>query len=318
MSIFISIASFCDPLLEFTIGQALLKAKFPQNIFFGVIDQNHAEKSLKTTAPYVRYVLIDPIQSKGACWARSLAMSLYNEEDWFFQIDSHTYFDQDWDETLISHYISLSSQYSGDFVISSYPNAFIFEDDLPVKKSVTNGALCHVVKRNLQFRDNSHALSFEAHPFDTVVPVKGFHLGAGCIFTKGSFVEKFPYDPYLYFIGEEQTMSARLFTHGWDIYHVPSMPVYHLYNNKDNNQPKRLLHWSSEVEKDRPVPWTQLEKRSAKRISDLFNHSNALGVYSLGTVRSLNQYADLSGINYITKEINAIAYTGHWKTPTIS
>ena len=47
-------------------------------------------------------VNIDPLQARGPCWARSLAMSLYAGEDWFFQIDSHMDFDPHWDERLIT------------------------------------------------------------------------------------------------------------------------------------------------------------------------------------------------------------------------
>lgn len=317
MSIFVSIASFCDPLLEFTINQAISNAKNPSDIFFGVIEQNHSEKALKFTSKNIRYVLIDPAHSKGACWARSLAMSLYNDEDWFFQIDSHTDFDQDWDKTLIDQF-NLLSPSSSNLVISSYPNAFIIEEGKPVKKPVTKGVLAHILKKDHQFKEDDYALSFEAHPFDSLVAIKGFHLGAGCLFTKGEYVQRFPYDPYLYFMGEEQTLAARLFTNGWDIFHMPAMPVYHLYNNKDNKQPPRQLHWSSDIEINRSVPWSTLQRRSTKRIIDLFKHDQRLGVYGLGTIRSLHDYAQFSGINYITRQIDKKAYVGYWKLPDVT
>ncbi|MFA6190771.1 MAG: GlcNAc-transferase family protein [Sulfurimonas sp.] len=45
MKIFISIASYCDALLFFTINDCINKANKPEKIFFGIVDQN--EKSQK-------------------------------------------------------------------------------------------------------------------------------------------------------------------------------------------------------------------------------------------------------------------------------
>lgn len=313
MSIFVAIASFCDPVLDFTISQALKMAKHPEEVFFGVVEQNYPDDALKNIPKNVRYMLVDPAHSKGACWARSVTMSLYNDEDWFFQIDSHSDFDQDWDEIFINHAKNLTSKNNSNFVISSYPNGFIIENGVSVKNPVTNGILTHVVKPNELFRDNTYAIPFEAHPFECPVAVSGFHVGAGCIFTKGSFVQKFPYDPYMYFMGEEQSMAIRLFTNGWNIYHIPAMPIYHLYNYKENKQPERKLHWDSQIETKRTTPWYELERRSVKRLSSLLNYDPDMGVYGLGYLRTLHEYADFSGIDYTNKTVHELAYKGHWK-----
>ncbi len=42
MTIFISIASYCDPLLHFTVRRALDTARWPQALHFGVVDQSPA------------------------------------------------------------------------------------------------------------------------------------------------------------------------------------------------------------------------------------------------------------------------------------
>ena len=95
-TIFISIASYCDPLLQFTINGALATATCPANLRFGIVDQSPFVARLpeaELPRAQISYVHIDPRDARGPCWARSIAMTLYDGEDWFFQIDSHMLFE---------------------------------------------------------------------------------------------------------------------------------------------------------------------------------------------------------------------------------
>ena len=38
MNIFLSIASYCDPVLGFTLARALATARWPERLHFGVVD----------------------------------------------------------------------------------------------------------------------------------------------------------------------------------------------------------------------------------------------------------------------------------------
>src|SRR5262245_14275206 len=100
MSIFISIASYCDPVLPFTLQRALAQARFPDHLHFGVVDQGPAG-SPRVAHPgggaRLSQVQIDLVDARGPCWARALAMSLYDGEAWFLQLDSHMDFDAGWD-----------------------------------------------------------------------------------------------------------------------------------------------------------------------------------------------------------------------------
>ena len=67
-------------------------------------------------------------------------MTLYDGEDWFFQIDSHMDFDQHWDEQLIAQASALMPGRKG-LVLSSYPNAFVMADGKAVRRSSTQKIL---------------------------------------------------------------------------------------------------------------------------------------------------------------------------------
>ncbi len=313
-TIFISIASYCDPLLSFTIDSALKAASFPGNLHFGVVDQCAAESRLipngELPSTQLAYVQIDPLDARGPCWARSVAMTLYADEDWFFQIDSHMLFDPGWDEKLIAAALQCS-EHNPKCILSSYPNAFQIIDNLATPKPVTRQVLAHVLAKDMQFDAEHPVLKFQAIPVAKDTPVLGFHLGAGCLFTRGAFVEEIPYDPHLYFHGEEQTLAARAYTHGWDIFHICALPIYHLYAVLEGQTP-RPRHWSEEHDKQRKVRWWALEARSKARVAALLCEGKDLGIYGLGAQRTLADYAKFSGIDYAEKTLNEKARRGPW------
>lgn len=309
MSIFISIASYCDPILGFTLEQALATAGAPGKLHFGVVDQSPAgtpRLPRPDGGARLSEVRIEPVDARGPCWARALAMSLYDGEDWFLQLDSHMDFDAGWDERLVAQARTLGAPARG-LVISSYPNAFVLEDGRPVRRPTTQGVLAHVLKPGAGFATEHPVLAFEAHPVDSTQALPGFHLGAGCLFAPGRLVQAFPYDPWFYFHGEEQALALRLYTHGWDIFHMPALPVHHLYNTSDAGAPPRPLHWDPAHDSGRDVGWWTLEQRSRSRLAALVGGAR-LGVYGLGSERTLADYAAFSGIDYSARTLAPSAF----------
>lgn len=310
MSVFVSVASYCDPVLGFTLARAVATARWPARLHFGVVEQSPAAQpapEADAVAPArLSYLRLDPVYARGPCWARSVAMSLYDGEDWFFQIDSHMDFDLHWDERLISQAAALLPGRKG-LALSAYPNAFVFEGGRPVRRPSTDKVLAHVVKPHTGFEAGHPVLSFEAQPVNQDAPLPGFHLGAGCLFAPGGFVQAFPYDPWFYFHGEEQALAARLFTHGWDIFHVPGLPVYHLYNTGGSGMPPRPMHWDDSQDTQRSQSWWALEQRSRTRLAALLTGA-PLGVYALGRDRSMADYAAFSGIDFLARTLGPRAY----------
>jgi hypothetical protein len=310
MTLFVSIASYCDPLLHFTLAQAVATASDPASLHFGVVDQSPGSAPRpqpQGLAPArLGYVRIAPVDARGPCWARALAMAFYDGEDWFFQIDSHMDFDPGWDARLIAQASALLPGRKG-VVLSAYPNPFVLQGQQVVRKVCTNGVLAHVVKPGVQFEPDHPVLAFEAHPVASPAPLPGFHLGAGCLFAPGSLVDEFPYDPNFYFHGEEQALALRLFTHGWDIFHMPQLPVYHLYNTTDSGAPRRPLHWDAEHDALRSETWWSLEQRSRKRLAALVRNE-VRGVFGLGRERTVADYGRFSGIDYLRRKLAPQAY----------
>lgn len=303
-TIFVSVASFCDPMLAFTLDSARAQAADPERLSIGVIEQALPGQWLEFTddwsRAHVRRTHIDALDARGPCWARGLAMALYQGEDWYLQVDSHTWFQPGWDERLIEWGRRCSAG-NPRSILSCYPNPFTMVDGAPVAQPVTERVLAFVVGNEAQFRGDDPVLGFECVAVESDDPIPGIHLAGGCLFAPGRIVDELPYDPRLYFHGEEQAYALRAWTRGWDIVQIPGMPLYHLYTQPGSAP--RPMHWSPELDSQRAVRWDILEQGARARLAALLWGGSDLGAYGLGSVRTLADYAVFSGIDYAARTI---------------
>lgn len=309
MTIFISIASYSDKLLKQTILDAIDKAKFYKDLRFGIVEQSPYDMRLSINEPNFKYVCIEPSESRGVCWARNIAMSLYGGETWYLQIDSHMLFDQDWDVKFIKAFEQLPTQQA---VISSFPCQFQIIEGENVKFPLNEHALGHVI--SVDFKKDAKEdprLGVKAITVRSNSSIRGFHAGAGCLFSPGKIVQCIPYDPWYYFNGEEQALAARLFTHGWDVYHMPEQPIYHLYAG-EKGAGYRIKHWSEEEDSKRKQRWWELDNMAKDRLNCLLLGGD-LGIYGLGVKRTMQDYKEFCGVDYVNRTIDEKSIKGPWE-----
>ncbi|MFO1217238.1 MAG: GlcNAc-transferase family protein [Burkholderiaceae bacterium] len=306
--IFVSVAAYSDPMLPFTLASARSQAADPSRLYIGVVEQATPGDGYRPldewSHMHVRFTRVPALESRGPCWARALAMALYQGEEWYLQIDSHMWFEPGWDDRLI-RWAKRCATTNPRTILTCYPNPFIFRDGHPVAQGVTNRVLASVVRGDCQFAPDNPVLMFEGVGVEVDEPVPGFHVAGGCLFAPGRLVDDVPYDPRFYFHGEEQAFALRAWTHGWDIHHIPGMPLYHLYT-QPGTQP-RAMHWSPEQDQQRSVRSAQLEALARSRLEALVSDRADLGAYGLGRVRSLADYAAFSGIDYTARSLAPIA-----------
>lgn len=296
MSIFISIASYRDPRLWDTVVDAVEKAADPGQLHFCVIDQSDAPSQPPESASRrgsVRYLHLHHRFSRGACWARSIATSYCQSEAYFLQIDAHMAFDPGWDALLIGQLEALS-QVNPRSIISTYPPPFSLADGLVTRQPFPGQALVLRPRPGAALAADMPVMAFHVVPTPSTEALPGCHVGAGCLFTHSAFIAEVPYDPWLYFHGEEQNLAVRAWTHGWDIWHTPEVPIYH-FSHAGHDHP---VHWSDSEDRERATQWWTLEKQSRARMRALLYDRLDLGAYGLGTERSLEEFADFSGIDY--------------------
>ena len=299
-NIFVSIASYCDSQLEPTIQDLLRKADNPERLRFGICWQHSQRETLSALTQDSRFCILDvsAADSKGACWARSEAMKLWAGEAWFLQVDSHCRFARSWDSKLI-HMMAQTG--SDKPILSTYANSF--------RVSEGNGALSEQLvgtPQQIAFAkfEADGIPSFKPAPLperqDTNRPVRARFLAGGFLFAQGMFVLEVPYDPHLYFLGEEISMSLRAFTQGYDLFHPTECVVWHDYIRS-----YAIRHWEEHGSEREATSWKSLEARSRERLKLLLSGDVRRwhGAFGLGECRSREQYEAYAGLSFAKHKI---------------
>jgi Glycosyltransferase (GlcNAc) len=291
--IFVSIASYRDPQLLPTLLDCLRKASAPERLRFGVCWQRAVEdKALPLWEdPRFRVMDVDWRQSKGACWARAEVMNLWRGEDWFLQVDSHCRFAQGWDETLVR---MAEGTESAKPILSTYATPFTPVADDSGEDEVLRGGPLQMVFQGFT-PEGIPQLRPGAFPTGWKGPgaMRGRFVSAGFLFAPGRFVEEVPYDPELYFMGEESALTVRAFTHGYDFFHPAETVVWHDYIRANAKK-----HWGDHTDAEVvATPWGELDERSKRKVQRILL-GEQVGEFGLGSERTLAEYEAYAGLSF--------------------
>lgn len=135
-TIFVTIASCNEYLIEHTIKSAMSQANNQERVFFGVFNNIlEKEKSLLdneffTNNSKIFYAEIVTPAPMGTGFGRMNASLLATQEhDYVLQIDSHTIFTKDWDTKLIENFNNVKEIANTDRVIlSAVPRGNLYYD----------------------------------------------------------------------------------------------------------------------------------------------------------------------------------------------
>jgi len=306
--IFVNIASYRDPDCQWTVKDMFEKAAHPERVFAGICWQYvKGEDDFCFKEPYprpkqVRVHEMDAHQAKGVCYARNLVQKLWQDEEFTLQIDSHMRFEPGWDDMLIDMWKECGSKKA---VLTCYPPGFTPPDKLQrdwihgmaAKEFDQHGIL--LMHGRPGFRTN--------HLPDK--PIPGAFASACMLFGPSSINIDVPYDPNLYFFGEEISLGVRLWTHGYDLYHPHKLVMYH-----DWDRSKRKTHFDDHKE------WPKQNEQSFARVRHMLGVERSddpivlkdLDTYGLGKTRSLKDYETYSGVSFSTRSFNAQAARGEY------
>ena len=321
--IFIQIAAYRDPDLPATLHELIYQAAHPERLHIGVCLQledsdpiEWGEKSFPNH-PHLSVIRFRAADSQGACWARNQAQQFFRQETFVLQIDSHMRAVQNWDELLLQTWSECSDPCA---VLSVYPNAFrlprqLQEDSLPVM-----GAQKFDDYGVLKFQGISRYRLPEEQPDQ---PLANAFVAGGFLFGPGEIVKRVPYDPKLYFYGEEISMSVRLWTHGFNMYCPHRLLIFHLYKSLAADGDRSATHWADHSD------WFRNNRRSLVRVHTLLGSLDKapaslnptpedvddLNIYGLGTQRSLEAFQQWAGVNFVAQTISDEAISGRFEKP---
>lgn len=314
--IFVQIASYRDRECQKTVEDLYKNAAHPERIFVGICWQyipGDDDECFEIPYPYpdqVRVIEKDARASQGVCWARSLTQTLWRGEEFSFQIDSHMRFEPGWDDGMITMWKQCANPKA---ILSCYPAAYRL-DGTRDSKNLPRFAASHFSDKGIL---HLRGISSENGENATIPPVPGALASGNYLFGPASLIADVPYDPHLYFYGEEISIAVRLWTHGYDFFNPNRTLVYHLYKGKVTDPNHRRTHFADHRD------WSERDRRAMARVRHLLGTEQSsdphvlaeIGKYGLGTARSLTEYQQYSGIDFAAKTFSDAAKAGRFPRP---
>jgi len=310
-TIFVSVANYRDSETPHTLRSLLANAAHPERIRIGVFSQvvpGDDDDCLPQQVPaaQLRELRCHANDSLGACWARSRILEeLLQGEEYVLQIDSHMRFEPGWDETLIA---MLGRCPTPRALITTYPPAYV----PPAERGIPGLTLLAAD----YFNDMGILLvkPRSIHPDEPLpAPPPAAFLSANLLFGRATAFREVPYDPHLYFHGEEISMAARFWTHGWNLYAPDRCVMYHDYSTDRG----RRRHWEDKRD------WVRFNMRSFARLRHLFGIETSrdpvvlreIDRYGMGPARHLTDYEEFADISFKAARIGSRAADARFAEP---
>lgn len=268
-SIFVSVASYRDSELAPTIRSLIDTRTGDTALHIRILAQGGADEALADGFPGAPGVTIDQTvipahASRGVCWARAEIQRAYAGEDFYLQLDSHMQMARGWDEILLADHRAASVERPA--VLTAYLPPYELPmrradrsagpigetrpdhlpDHLPVHFKVVQQGWLPTAEQTIGF----------AHPRPVRAPFFSGHFA----FARGRFVEDVPYDPELFFFGEEITMALRAYCCGYDLFTPSRFVGAHLYHRP------RPLYWDADQDGARAIGAAELDQASKIKV----------------------------------------------------
>lgn len=293
--IFVNMACYRDPECLPTILDLFQKARFPERINVGLVLQTMPSDGIAVSHPRVRVRHVPAAQARGACWARALGYRMLGGETHVLQVDSHMRFAPAWDVRMLAQLAACPSPRP---LLTTYPPGYEPPDEL----------LAHDPAFLAPQRFDGSGMLVQHGLFGPrpATPRPTACIAAGFLFGPAEWVREVPYDPALYFHGEEATLALRLWTHGWDFFGPTEALIWHRYTRA-----VRPLHWEDDPD------WHHLDAASRARVRQVLGMRAEpgdgvpdIGAHGIGAARSRARFRRFSGIDYRTLTVAPHAILG--------
>jgi hypothetical protein len=287
--IFVQIAAYRDAELRPTIRDILAKSARPDMLRFGICRQYSPADGFDKLDEYrkdERFRILDiPYPaSKGVCWARGLTQQLYRGEEFTLQIDSHMRFARNWDEKMIRMHVFLQQQGYPKPLLTGYVPPYdpggkrvLSENDPPLQMipdPCAVGKLPSFTSMVIPYWEQ------------LICPVPARYFAAGFCFTLGRFCREVPYDPGIYFLGEEISIALRAFTNGYDLFHPHRTLLWHYYMRKSERK-----HWDDDPH------WQVKNELSYIRLKAVLDPKIPdRSMFGVGKIRTVADYERFAGM----------------------
>jgi hypothetical protein len=278
--IYVQIPAYRDQELSKTLLELYTKARHPERLRTAVVWQRSEEETLSPEVFDLPNLEIEEVpyqQSQGCNWARSLLQGRWRGEPYTMLLDSHQRFVSDWDLKILEMYRQLQESGARKPLLTAYLPSYEPGREPGGRKKRPYKIYALGREEGVLTKLTSRPI-----PFWTTLrqPIEADFISLHFLFTAGEFNREVPFDPEIYFFGDEVLTSLRAFTSGYDLFHPHRIIGWHCYERTT-----RVAHWNDHE------TWYQRHRFSLNKLRKLFQGRHK-GTYGLGRTRTLRQYED--------------------------
>jgi len=325
-TVFVAIASYRDWQCRDTVTSIFSRAKHPERVRVGVVDQIVVGEDGSCDAPYepcgekpdqeickyrsqLDVFQVDAPLSIGPVFARHLGHRMYRGEYYYMQSDAHVTFVQDWDEDIISQQEATRNEMA---VLTTYLTDIVGSIDKEGRSlRETRPIMCNTDYESGQNnRYLRHGSQPEGWPVIRGTPQLEPYWAAGFSFSRGHFVVTTPYDFYqpMIFQGEEMSIGIRGWTIGYDYYAFERSICFHHYaegvNARKRNKVKHFWENSNQFSGSGVKAMFRLlgiVHMNPEISPERWDHTEEKR-YGLGGVRTPELFYQIFGIDVVRKQ----------------
>jgi hypothetical protein len=288
-SILVQIAAYRDLQLIPTIKNLLSMAMYPENLKIVVAWQHDDTESIEELMSLENITILEiPYTlTKGVGWARNLLQQQYDGEDYVLQLDGHHRFVKNWDMQCIDIIKKLQSSGYIKPLLTAYLPGYDETSGNILENYPSEMYISRFEELGYPLFSHSTISGYK----DLILPIKTPFFSGHFVFTIGDWDLEVPYDPECWdILVEEINMAIRSYTHGYDLFHPHKVLAYHCYNRTS-----RWIHLRDDKD------FFEKRKLCASRLRKLLDNDIDLGLYGLGSNRSLSDYETLANVSFKNK-----------------
>jgi hypothetical protein len=316
-TIYVSIAACNEKDLYQTVLSAIHNAAHPDRLYFGIVSHSFTKElqDLSAINGNINCMYVSYPGPTGVGLPRLIASMLNNRlQDFYFQIDAHMIFENNWDVDLIEAYDKIKIKFEkpiittygpwwyeddgGCIKLSTHPDMLVDPYDFKGVVGVTTGGL--------------RVGDFKSNLFRRHIPIDGSHtdwatldsdynehhlIAGGFFFTEMSFVSEVLPDPYILFGGEEPTTALRAWTRGYRFFNIKKPICWHKNKLGDNPDKDDWRTPSNSPDKRVFSLFVENDVHSLKRVKDVFL-GNIIGYWGAPNVELLKEYESVLGVSF--------------------
>ena len=291
--LFVAIPAYRDRDLPATLLDLYAQASRPERLRVVVAWQHGPRERLSTRVRNLPNLTILPspaATSRGPNWARRLLQQQYGGEPYILLLDSHHRFVSGWDQLALGMLRDLT-RVSAKPLLTAYLPPFTPATD-PRGRGRT-------VRKIYPLRRSSGLLThLTGHPVTLwrwlKAPIPAHYASLHFLLAEGRFLKDVPFEPGVYFFGDEVLTGLRAFTHGYDMFHPHRILGWHAYSRAT-----RVPHWDDH---DGAVEAEEMTFALIRAAISNGTRRHRL----LGTVRSVSDYENYIGRKLLDVEAGEI------------